>query len=282
MRFREHPVAVLADIEGMLMQIAIHQLDQSALRFLWLADNQIQQYQFTRLIFGANCSPSCALYVFNHCAKEKSQQFPEALKAVRKHFYMDDYIQSHATEENACKAVLETKHCLQTGGFRLTKLVSNSSLVLNQIPPEDKDNQTDVVRVLGVKWTLEKDCFLMKPLTNFPKDASAYTQPVAVAAVAYLKTVPNLGTNVETCYLIGKCKVAPIKQISIPKLELETAVIGVHLLSTIMKESSFHITRSTIWTDSQVVLDWLSTTKKQPAVVANRLKEILASTGAYQ
>ena len=51
-------------------------------------------------------------------------------------------------------------------------------------------------------------------------DASA----VAVAAVAYLKTVPNLATDVETCYLIGKCKVAPIKQISIPKLELEAAV----------------------------------------------------------
>ena len=31
MRFREHPVAVLADIEGMFMQIAIHQIDQSAL-----------------------------------------------------------------------------------------------------------------------------------------------------------------------------------------------------------------------------------------------------------
>ena len=46
-------------------------------------------------------------------------------------------------------------------------------------------------------------------------DASA----VAVAAVAYLKTVSNLGTDVETCYLIGKCKVAPIKQISIPKLD---------------------------------------------------------------
>ena len=104
----------------------------------------------------------------------------------------------------------------------------------------------------------------------------------SAVAVAYLKTVPNLGTDVETCYLIGKCKVAPIKQISIPKLELEAAVIGVRLLSTIMKESSFHITRSTIWTDSQVVLDWLSTTKKQPAFVANRLKEILASIGAYQ
>ena len=109
-------------------------------------------------------------------------------------------------------------------------------------------------------------------------DASA----VAVAAAANLKTVPNLATDVETCYLIGKCKVAPIKQISIPKLELETAVIGVRLLSTIMKESSFYITRSTLWTHSQVVLDWLSSTKKQPVFVANRLKEILASTDAYQ
>ena len=50
MRFREHPVAVLADIEDMFMQIAIYQIDQSALQFLWLVDNQIQQYQFTRLI----------------------------------------------------------------------------------------------------------------------------------------------------------------------------------------------------------------------------------------
>ena len=176
MRFREHPVAVLADIEGMFMQIAIHQIDQSALRFLWLANNQIQQYQFTSLIFEANCLPSCAIYVLSHCAKEHSQQLPEALKAVRKHFYMDDYIQSHATEEAVCKAVRETKHCLQTAGFRLTKSVSNSSLVLNQIPPEDKDNQTDIVRVLGVKCNLGKDCFFRKPLTVFTKDASAYTQ----------------------------------------------------------------------------------------------------------
>ena len=42
MRFREHLVAVLADIYGMFKQIAIHQIDQCDLRFLWLADNQIK------------------------------------------------------------------------------------------------------------------------------------------------------------------------------------------------------------------------------------------------
>ena len=67
-----------------------------------------------------------------------------------------------------------------------------------------------------------------------------------------------------------------------PKLELEAAVSGVRILSTIMKELSLRITRSTLWTDSQVVLNWLSTTKKQLVFVANRLKEVLASTDAYQ
>ena len=72
-----------------------------------------------------------------------------------------------------------------------------------------------------------------------------------------------------------------MKKISTPKLELEAAVIGVRPRSTIMKESSFLITRSTLWTDSQVVTDWLSTTKKQPVFVGNRVKEILASTNAF-
>ena len=62
---------------------------------------------------------------------------------------MDDYIQSDAAVEDACKSFLETKHCLQTGGFRLKKFVSNNSQILIQIPPEDKDNQTDIVSVLG-------------------------------------------------------------------------------------------------------------------------------------
>ena len=39
LRFREHPFAGLSDIEGMFMQIAVRQQDQSALRFLRIIDN---------------------------------------------------------------------------------------------------------------------------------------------------------------------------------------------------------------------------------------------------
>ena len=41
LRFREHPGAMLADIESMFMQIAVKQEDQSALRFLWSKNNFI-------------------------------------------------------------------------------------------------------------------------------------------------------------------------------------------------------------------------------------------------
>ena len=160
----------------MFMRIAIHQIDQCALRFLWLADNQIKQYyQSTRLIFGANCLPSCSIYVLNHFAKREQSTIPRRPRRVRKHFYMNDYIQSYATEEDACKAVLKTKRCLKTCGFRLAKMVSNSSLVLNQISPEFKDNQTDVVRVFGVKWNPEKACFHMRPLTDFHKRSNYFS-----------------------------------------------------------------------------------------------------------
>ena len=104
-----------------------------------------------------------------------------------------------------------------------------------------------------IEQNLNKGCHSPESENEIPLLVDALA--VAVAAVAYLITVSNLATDVETCYLRGKCKVAPIKQVSIPKLELEAAAIGVRLFSTIMKESSFYITRFALWTDSQVVFD---------------------------
>ena len=167
MRFRENPVAVLADIEGMFMQIAINQIDQSAHRFLWINDNKIQQSQFTRLIFGATFSPSCAIYVLNHCVDENGDKYPEAVRAVKSHFYMDDYIQSYHTATNATKTVQQTIQSLQEGGFRLTKIVSNEPDVLKNIPTHYIDENSIIVRVFGQKWNLQNDTFIMKPLRDF-------------------------------------------------------------------------------------------------------------------
>ena len=88
------------------------------------------------------------------------------------------------------------------------------------------------------------------------------------------------------CWCLDSCKGSrsvPAKSAkSVPKLELEAAVIGVRLHSTILIESSFSIEKTLFRTDSQVVLDWIASTKKQPAYIANRFREIAASTQAKQ
>ena len=54
----------------------------------------------------------------------------------------------------------------------------------------------------------------------------------AMAAHSYLRTTISKPGHQQASFLIGNCKVAPIKQISVsvPKMELETAVIGIRLL----------------------------------------------------
>ena len=123
LRFREYPVAVLSDILGMFTQIAVRQEDQSALRFFWIIDNSIRQFQFSRRIFGATCTPFSAIYVLNKCAEDNKSKFPAALNAIKHHFYIDECIQSLPTISDAKELISQTTKRLKNGGFWLTKFV---------------------------------------------------------------------------------------------------------------------------------------------------------------
>ena len=136
-----------------------------------MIDNSIRQFQFTRLIFGATCSPFCAIYVLNRCTEDKSK-FPAALNAIKHHFYMNDYIQSLPTISEAKKIISQTTRCLKNGGFRLTKFVSNEPDVLTEMSSDDKDETKQIIRFLGQKWNITSDNFVMFPLEQFLEDAT--------------------------------------------------------------------------------------------------------------
>ena len=137
LRFRENPVAILSDIEGMFMQIAKSYEDQSALRFLWPNEEIINQYQFTRLIFGA-------IFVVNRCAEDNANEFPKTVSAIKNHFYMDDYIHSLPSIDEAIETITHTKSSLHKGGFCLTKFVSNNDEALRFIEQEDQDELKEI------------------------------------------------------------------------------------------------------------------------------------------
>lgn len=82
---------------------------------------------------------------------------------------------------------------------------------------------------------------------------------------------------------MSKTKVAPLKQLSIPKLELQGAVLGTRVAQTISKMHSFKIHETMFLTDSRVVLAWITTRKlKLKQFVALRISEILDTTTRSQ
>ncbi|XP_054723428.1 uncharacterized protein LOC129233424 [Uloborus diversus] len=95
----------------------------------------------------------------------------------------------------------------------------------------------------------------------------------AYAAVIYLKSSDTSSHQVSL--LTSKTRVSPLKTISIPRLELCSAVLLVHLLQIVL--SSLHIQIDAIhaFTDSTIVLAWLrSEPSRWQIFVANRVSEI--------
>ncbi|XP_055614144.1 uncharacterized protein LOC129760518 [Uranotaenia lowii] len=86
--------------------------------------------------------------------------------------------------------------------------------------------------------------------------------------------------GVSRCVLVGaKAKVAPVKPLSIPRLELQAAILGIRLADFILRNHQISISKRYFWTDSATVLHWInSDARKYNAYVACRIGEILTST----
>ena len=101
-------------------------------------------------------------------------------------------------------------------------------------------------------------------------DASEY----AYGAASYLK-IYDIHGNSACSLLMGKSRLAPIKPLTIPRLELSAAVVAVRLHQMIMSETDIKIDSAHFWTDSVSTLMYIrNTTKRFKTFVANRLSVI--------
>ncbi|XP_070067166.1 uncharacterized protein [Drosophila virilis] len=76
----------------------------------------------------------------------------------------------------------------------------------------------------------------------------------------WLDLLSNLNAvRIPRCmkWVASKTRVAPLKPVSIPRMELMAAVLGLRLAKCIQKEMSVRIHRRTFWTDSKDVLYWI-------------------------
>ena len=102
----------------------------------------------------------------------------------------------------------------------------------------------------------------------------------AFSAVAFLrgKLINDHGAVTKLASVFGKARFAPMKALTVPKMELKAALLAARLRDEVIRALSLTIDRTFIWNDSSIVLQWLISLQKQPTFVANRVCEILELT----
>ena len=142
-RFRQEPVAMVADVEGMFHQVRVAPDDCNALRFLWWPNDDLSKepvdYQMLVHLFGATSSPSCASFCLKKTASDNQGDFDvETITTVDRNFYVDDCLKSVPATDKAARLSGQLRELLSRGGFRLTKWISNDRNVIATVPVTER------------------------------------------------------------------------------------------------------------------------------------------------
>ena len=123
LRFCEGTIALAAEVREMCNMLRLPASDQPAMRFLWgeLPSEEPSVYQFQRTLFGEVSVPSRANYTMRRNVDENRGDLTLGVKAVYKHFYMDDGLPSTESREEAIEMRKQMTELLHRGGFHLHK-----------------------------------------------------------------------------------------------------------------------------------------------------------------
>lgn len=104
----------------------------------------------------------------------------------------------------------------------------------------------------------------------------------AYAAVAYLRLEYTDG-SIRVSFVMAKNRTAPMKPMTIPRLELNGALLASRIGKIIDRELRIHVHKRFFWTDSTTVMRWIHSEPRDKQVfVANRLGEIGELTRASE
>lgn len=164
-QFRSNKHAFTSDITKAFLMISVNEEDRKYLRFIWIdSKDDLIAYEFQRVPFGTTASP----FLLYAALAKVFQDHPLAAQSpinLLDHFYVDDFLVSSDSLEDAQRIASISQEILQEYGFTLAKHFSNFPLI-------DDSPSTGTVSTLGLNWTLPDDKLTVKPI-----DLSAFHTP---------------------------------------------------------------------------------------------------------
>ena len=125
-----------------------------------------------------------------------------------------------------------------------------------------------------LQFTQDVDCSTIQTFV----DASTE----AYGAVLYIRHVLK-NEEVITRFVTAKARVAPLKAISIPRLELTAAVLWLRLTEDVSKTLNIQMSDVTFWSDSMNVLWWVRNHSRNfKPFISNRIGEIQTNSKPEQ
>ncbi|XP_042220079.1 uncharacterized protein LOC121864931 [Homarus americanus] len=236
MWFRQEPIALMADIEEMFHQVKVNPEYRDALRFLWWeAKVQVPTRPATKRVL---------LAVVSSVYDPLGFICPFTIKA--KLIFQDECRRKKDSDEDITEQSLHKW---------LRWLEDLKSLRNVKVPR--------CYRPGGL------GCATSSQLHHF-----CGASQVAYAVVTYLRTVDNEG-DARCSFVCGKARLAPLKQLTVPRLELCAAVLATRADQAIKREIGVPLEESLFWTDSMIVVKYIANLEKRfYTFVANRISAI--------
>lgn len=187
--FRLFSVALSADIKQMYRQIIVDESHRKYQRIAWRFSSKdpIETYELNCVVFGISSSPYLALRTVHKLVEEEGKNFPTIKDRLPKDMYMDDFITSVPSLDEAAVLYQQSKGLFESGGFQLTKWASNAPEILDFLPSDENVSLTRGLEhdgtfyILGLEWQPNPGDVFRFQIHEITKDVTKRTILSAIA-----------------------------------------------------------------------------------------------------
>ncbi|XP_076660019.1 uncharacterized protein LOC143363291 [Halictus rubicundus] len=193
----------------------------------------------------------------------------------------------HPTEPtNTKRAVLSALARLFDPLGRIAPVVVTAKLIMQRLWAARCDWDEPIPDKLHLEWQTYLGQLPDLAATQIPRPIAsgpvlrrslhgfADASSMVYAAAVYIRSVLRDG-RVEVALLVAKSRVAPVKTISVPRLELSATLLLANLVAFVRLSLRCEQCETHCWTDLSIVLTWLSQSPaKWKTFVANRVAKI--------